>query len=146
MNVQLRAVTMEDAEQILEWRNDAATRANSFQKELIDMESHVNWLAGKLQDENCHMYIMVDRDMPVGQIRIDEVNHIGEISYMIAPSMRGKGYGKKILKLAEQSPAEGLQVLMGMVEDANESSKKCFRSNGYAEFVGKDCVCFIKTI
>ena len=146
MSMQVRAVTMEDAEMILEWRNDADTRANSCQKELIDRESHVNWLAGKLQDEKCHMYIMVDRDVPVGQIRLDVVNHIGEISYMIAPFMRGKGYGKKILKLAEQSPMEGLQVLMGMVEDTNESSKKCFRSNGYAEFTGKGCVCFIKTI
>ena len=38
MGIKLRPATIEDAEMILEWRNYAVTRANSFTKEIITLE------------------------------------------------------------------------------------------------------------
>jgi hypothetical protein len=40
----LRAATLGDAEQLLIWRNDPATRANSLDTELVPLEVHTRGL------------------------------------------------------------------------------------------------------
>lgn len=132
----IRRATLDDAEVILEWRNDETTRMNSFSKEKIELDSHIKWFKRKLSEESCALFMLMDEDEAVGHIRIDRVNDIGEISYMIAPQKRGKGYGKMIINRCEGVIPEEINVLMGMVNNENEPSRKCFISNGYAEFSG----------
>ena len=116
--IKLRPVTKEDADIILEWR----------------------------ADEKCHMYMLTDDDVPVGHIRIDRVNDIGEISYMTAPDKRGMGYGRKIIAECEKILPDGISVLIGMTLKDNEGSVKCFTANGYSEFTGGNVNCYIKTV
>ena len=116
--IKLRPVTKEDADIILEWR----------------------------ADEKCHMYMLTDDDVPVGHIRIDRVNDIGEISYMTAPDKRGMGYGRKIIAECEKVLPDGISVLIGMTLKDNEGSVKCFTANGYSEFTGGNVNCYIKTV
>ena len=142
----LRPATIEDAEIILEWRNDEETRHNSFSKDRIDLETHKKWFKSKLEDRNCFLFMMEMDGERVGQIRLDRVDDVGEISYTIAPDMRGHGFGKRILSLIEENVPEGICVIMGMVEEHNIASKKCFMSNGFAEFFGGGISCFIKNI
>ena len=146
MNAYLRKANIDDANIILEWRNDPLTRENSFSKEPIDPETHIKWFNSKLSDENCFMFILVDGTERVGQLRIDKVNDIGEISYMIAPNKRKMGYGKQIIKLAEGAVNSNIKVLVGLVESFNEASKKCFIVNNYSEFTGGDITCYIKLL
>lgn len=146
MNEKLRNVSIEDAEIILAWRNDEDTRKNSFSKEIISFETHMKWFSSKLEDENCFMYIMEIGPKPVGLIRIDKVSSFGEISFMIAPDERGKGYGKRILSLAEDNLPKGIDTLIGLVENENKASKKCFADNGFSEFKGGETICFAKTV
>lgn len=134
--MKIRPATMDDAEIVLEWRNDDITRANSFSKDIIDKDSHMNWYQRKIEDENCFLYIMENESEKIGQIRIDKVNDIGEVSYMIAPIKRGHGYGKQIIKLCESVIPKEIKTLIGLVEDHNIPSKKCFVFNEYAEFFG----------
>lgn len=146
MSLFLREATIDDANIILEWRNDPVTREHSFSKDIIDLETHLKWFERKLSDENCFMYILMDGTEKVGQVRIDKVNDIGEISYMIAPNKRKMGYGKKMLELSENVVSGNIKVLTGLVETKNEPSKKCFQSNNYTEFIGGDIACYIKVI
>lgn len=146
MNTYLRVADINDAEIILNWRNDKLTRNNSFSKDAIDLETHLKWFNGKLSDENCYMYILMDDTERVGQIRIDKVNDIGEISYMIAPDKRKMGYGKQIIRLIDEIAKDKIKVLVGLVESFNEASKKCFIASDYSEFIGGGITCYIKTL
>ncbi|MBQ8823225.1 MAG: GNAT family N-acetyltransferase [Lachnospiraceae bacterium] len=144
MSIYLRKATLADAEMILEWRNDAVTREHSFSKDEITLETHTNWMKNKLADVSCTMYILMDGEACVGQLRIDKVDNVGEISYMIAPDKRKMGYGKRIIALAEEIVSGDIKALMGLVEKVNEPSKKCFQASGYAEFIGGETICYIK--
>lgn len=147
MNVYLRDVTIEDVEIIFEWRNDLTARCNSFSNSIIDIESHIEWFNRKLAEPDCYMYILMDGEECVGQIRVDKVGDVGEISYIIAPDKRKMGYGKKILKLIEESADENIKVLTGFVKIDNQPSRRCFTYNNYSEFIAIDnIVCYIKAL
>lgn len=146
MNLFLRKAAMTDAEMILKWRNDPVTRMASFTKNEIDLEAHKKWYSAKLESPDCFLFIMMHDSECVGQLRIDRMNDIGEISYMIAPEKRGMGYGKKIIALADGAVPADLSVLTGLVESSNEASRKCFLRNGYTELTGGNIFCYIKTL
>ncbi|MDO4166472.1 MAG: GNAT family N-acetyltransferase [Eubacteriales bacterium] len=146
MSIFLREATKDDADIILEWRNDPLTRNQSFSKGLIDRETHIQWFLNKLSDTNCFLFILMDGTERVGHLRIDKVNDIGEISYMIAPDKRKRGYGKKIIGLSERVVPHNINALIGLVQNTNESSKKCFISNHYSEFSAGDIICYIKVL
>ncbi len=146
MSIFLREANTNDAQIILEWRNDPLTRNQSFSKEWIDMDTHLHWYHNKLSDKNCLMFILMDGTERIGHLRIDRVNDIGEISYMIAPAKRKMGYGKKIIELSESIVPHDIKALTGLVQNTNESSKKCFIDNLYSEFSAGDIICYIKTL
>ncbi len=146
MDLFLRSADINDAAKILDWRNDTLTRDNSFSKELIDFDTHIKWYESKLSDESCSLFILMDGAEKIGHVRIDTVNDIGRISYTIAPDKRNMGYGKKIIELSEKAVSSRVKVLTGIVQSSNEPSKKCFRSNNYAEFFSGDIVSYIKII
>lgn len=146
MHLFLRKADINDADIILQWRNDILTRNSSFSKELIDFDTHRKWFDNKLSDDNCFMYILMDGTERVGQIRIDKIKEVGEISYMIAPHKRGMGYGKKMIELIQGMVPSNIKALTGIVENSNEASKKCFRNNHYSEFSAKDITCYVKVL
>lgn len=147
----LRNATIEDARDVFNWRNDPTTRANSFNKDEIDLESHMLWFGKRLGRENSLMYILMNGNKKVGNIRIDIEGTTGEISYMIAPEARGKGYGKKILALLEKTLSESeagerINRLSGSVLKGNRASCRCFLANGYSETEQEDSYFFTKEI
>ncbi len=154
MMLYLRRATIEDAEDVLRWRNDPTTRENSFTKDEIDLESHLKWFEKKLGQENCFMYILMENDNKAGNIRVDVEDGQGEISYMIAPDFRGKGYGKKIIGLVEETLAEAassgdenakqIRILKGLTLKENVASGKCFVANGYECSDDGDSLLFTK--
>ena len=146
MSVNLRKATIEDAQDILDWRNDPVTRESSFTKEEIDLETHMAWFKKKLADESCHMFILVDGDKKVGNIRVDVEDKTGEISYMIAPNSRRKGYGRKIIALVEPEVSSAVTTLVAYTLKDNPASAKCFSANGYTREDGADSIKFTKSL
>ncbi len=142
----LRRATMDDATDLLNWRNDETTRANSFTKDEIDLQSHKKWLSKKLSDPGCFLFILTDGDDKVGNIRVDVTDDAGEISYCIAPGKRGRGYGKKIIALVEKEMPSRIKTLMGFTLKTNSASGKCFLSNGYTASDAEDALCYSKRI
>ncbi len=146
MSIYLREAAMEDALDILKWRNDEKSREGSFSKDTINIPQHLEWYKKKLADPNSHLFILMAEDAKAGHIRLDCQNDVAEISYMIAPDHRGKGYGKEILRLIEQDAPEGIKVLVGFTLPGNEGSRKCFADNNYRELTAGDVICYIKTL
>jgi len=142
----LRRATMEDALDILRWRNDETSRANSFNKDVIDLDSHKKWLSKKLSQKDCHMFIMMDGQDKVGNIRVDVTDDAGEISYLIAPEKRGRGYGKKIIALIEKEMPYEVKTLMGLTLKTNDASGRCFLASGYTASDAEDALCYSKRI
>ena len=146
MELYLKRATIEDAEDMLRWRNDPSTRENSFSKEEIDLKSHIKWLTRKLSQENSHIFILMDGDTKVGSIRVDVTDEVGEISYMVAPEHRGKGYGKKMIGLVEDMLPKDVRVLTGLTLKSNKASGRCFEANGYSFEDAEDAYCYSKTL
>jgi spore coat polysaccharide biosynthesis protein SpsF len=144
--IYLRRATMEDAEDILRWRNDETTRANSFTRDKIDLVTHKKWLEKKLSQPGCYMFILMNGDDKVGNIRVEKEEDAGEISYMIAPEHRGRGYGKKIIALVEKEMPPEVKTLIGLTLKENEVSGKCFLANGYTSSDAEDALCYSKRI
>lgn len=143
----LRKAQLEDALLVLEWRNDETSRKNSFNQEVISQETHLNWFKKKLSDESCLFYILEDEEGPAGCIRLDVTKDIGEISSMIEPSRRGKGYGTIIMSLMEKEAKKaGLKTLVGFVSSSNPASAKCCENNDYVKLVAGDIDLYIKNI
>ena len=83
------------------------------------------------------MFWLVEDDRYIGQARIrhklnDNLLNIGgHIGYYIRPSMRNKGYGTKILKLAlPQAKELGIDRALLTCDETNIGSRKIIEKNG----------------
>ena len=139
----LREVTMADAKLLLDWRNESSVRENSFHSEIIAYEDHLNWLEKKLADPAEIMRILMAGNVPVGQIRLSRDAKGIEISYSIDRAFRGCGYGKEIIRLAEDTLRERGYTgkVIGLVKNGNKASRKVFCSLYYR---GRGCGDYIK--
>lgn len=119
----LRKVVFDDWHLLLTWRNDPGTRLNSITSKLISEEEHKQWLQLALNNPNRQLFIAMDNGLPVGTVRADFEAATGfyELSWTVAPDMRGKGKGKEMVKmLAGQLPG----IVFAKVKKDNHSSIK----------------------
>lgn len=101
--VYLRKAKQGDMDMLYGWANDPAVRINSFNSEPIPYEDHVKWFNHVLDNEKILQFILMDGNVPVGQIRLNVDGEEAEIGYSIASKFRGKGYGRTILHLVHRS-------------------------------------------
>jgi UDP-2,4-diacetamido-2,4,6-trideoxy-beta-L-altropyranose hydrolase len=130
-----RPANERDEELLLEWANDPATRHNAFTQARITSAGHKIWLQAKLNDPGCRMFILETADkIPVGQVRFDREDQASAISYSVAPFLRGRGLGAKILEVALSSLAcEGHnELIVGRVKPTNLASRRIFEKLGFA--------------
>lgn len=81
---------------------------------------------------------LIDNDEFIGRTNIrHRLNNdwlfqiVGHIGYWIRPSKRGKGYGKKILKLGlKEAKKLGISDVLVTCDVGNESSRKVIEANG----------------
>jgi RimJ/RimL family protein N-acetyltransferase len=99
--MELRKADFNDWAMLLVWRNDAETRNNSVDIWKIGEEEHTSWLQHLLQNENRQLFVALEDDVPVGTVRADyePLTQQYELSWTVAPGMRGKGFGKHMVKL-----------------------------------------------
>jgi RimJ/RimL family protein N-acetyltransferase len=128
----LREATWEDRDFLFELANDEQVRANSFSQETIKYEDHINWLVNKLNDPTCKLFICMDENEKIGQIRLDISNRKAKISFSVVEAKRGQGIGTKMLELIKDKVEHELLVF-GEVKKENQSSQRSFIKAGYLQ-------------
>lgn len=132
--LKLKKCKKNDCALIYKWINDPIARKNSFHTELIPYEVHCNWYNNSLNNKNRLMYIAMEEEIPVAQIRIDNEDGIGVISYVVDEKQRGNGYGYKILNLIkEQIKDMNIEIITGLVKKDNIPSRKAFLKCNFVE-------------
>lgn len=132
--IYLRKAEYGDIDLLYRWANDPVVRNNSFHTNLIPYEDHVRWFSRMIADDSVLQFIMMDGNLPVGQIRLNIDGDEAEIGYSIAEEHRGKGYGHKILKLVADKVSEqypDINSLVAKVKPDNDVSNKLFQIEGY---------------
>lgn len=132
----VREVELSDDDLLFRWANDPQTRLNAFNSDVIEWDSHQQWLSRKLQDrEGCVFLIGCLPDgVPYGQVRFDrELNGDWMIDYSVAPEFRGLGLGRRLLAAAIDALIHRIPAatLVGMVKPFNKPSIKVFESLGF---------------
>ena len=95
----LRKVTKSDWKILLEWRNDKITRQNSFNSELISINTHKEFIKNTLINTDRNLFILEYNEIPVGTIREDRLDKDEfELSYTISPMYRGKKIGQIMMQ------------------------------------------------
>lgn len=139
--LKLRNAIFDDYRILFEWVNDKDVRKSSFNTQKISMKEHITWLKKKLNDNRCSIFIIYNEcNIPIGQIRIDFEESIGEIDYSIDYKFRGNGFGYKILELIKKR-FENID-LIGRVKLDNISSIKSFEKAGYIKILKSNYVEF----
>ena len=133
-----RFAEKDDVDLYFGWANDESTRNNSYNKENISYESHVEWFLRKVQSEQSSMYVYMTEDgSPVGQVRIDKDSVAGGNNAIIGISVdamnRGKGYSTQMLEMASgdflrRNPGFHITAYIFVT---NHASYKSFLKAGY---------------
>lgn len=122
--LKFREATLHDADLLLNWRNNELTRKNSFNKESIARQDHINWLRKTLKEGKSKIWIYVEHDpmdyisYPIGMMRVDYYSDSNfedyhELSWNINPAFRGKGYGTRMLKqYIEENPGHYIAKIL----------------------------------
>ena len=130
----LRRATIDDMDLIYDWANDPVVRSNSFNTNSIRYEDHQQWYKNVMEDASVLLYILMDDEIPIGQIRLNIQDSEAEISYSVSAEYRGKGYGKILLELivdeVKISHPE-IKTLLAKVKPDNLASNKLFVDEGY---------------
>jgi len=132
--VYLRVAEKSDIDLLFEWTNDPTVRRNSFKSDPISYEDHKRWFEQIMADDMALQYILMEDEVPVGQIRLNIEKGSAEIGYSIAAEYRGKGYGHRILHMIEEEVKKHypeIKVLIAKVKPENTVSKKLFESENY---------------
>lgn len=103
----LNNISLEDTADIVAWRSDPKIYCYFLSPHPIKEEEHINWFKNRyLQDDDrCDWMAFDDKNEPVGVFGIrrecsDSVE--AEVSYILAPNKKGKGYAREaVLKLIE---------------------------------------------
>lgn len=108
-------MTPDDADLLLQWRNDPETRRQSLQTAFVQRDEHQEWLKQSLARKDRQMYIAEVEGVPVGTVRVDLVDECHMLSWTVAPGVRGRGVGEAMVKKLVQkiSGRVGAEIKVG---------------------------------
>jgi len=131
----VRVATAEDAERLLEWRNDTGTRAASRMTAEIAPGEHAAWLVRVLVDGDCQLLIGEHAGAPVGQARFDALDDGRyEISVGLAREARGRGLGAPLIAAAVAwLRTRTAATIVAEVREDNAPSLRAFSRANFTE-------------
>lgn len=134
--LKLRGATIDDGPRLHAWRNHPETRAVSGDSAPIPLDAHMAWLARKLADADCRLFVAEIGGTAVGSIRFDRQADGGrEVSLYLDPDLTGLGLGRHLLNAGEQTiraEAGDAAVFTASVMPGNKTSARLFTNAGYA--------------
>lgn len=137
----LRPARPDDARPVWEWLQDPAVRAAAFASDPIPWETHERWFAARLTGGQAPYLIAEDESgRRIGQVRFERRDGRPEVSIVVEPSRRGKGWGRRLLvegcALARRTL--GVGPIEALVRADNAASVKAFEAAGFARAGTRD--------
>ncbi|MEO0411043.1 MAG: GNAT family N-acetyltransferase [Pseudomonadota bacterium] len=126
--ISLRRAVLNDAQVLLEWRNDPATRAASLTSHAISPVDHFDWLEKTLRMETRILWIAESQGRAVGTVRLDTAAQRQELSWTVAPDARGAGFGKAMVCAAL---AQTSGTIRARIRPENAPSRAIARACGF---------------
>ncbi|MEJ2681392.1 MAG: GNAT family N-acetyltransferase [Gammaproteobacteria bacterium] len=117
----LRPATTEDADILLEWRNDPETRKASHNTAEVQRNDHVSWLSRTLGNPERRLCVAEEDGDPVGTVRADFADGVWELSWTVSPRARGRGVAKRMVALLANEISEPIRA---EVKAGNTSSAR----------------------
>lgn len=130
----LRRATAADSADLLAWRNDPLTRANSRNTQAVAPNGHEAWLARALADANRRLWIGEVAGAAVGTASaVRDPRGTVEISVTVAPEARGRGIATRLVPAAV---AEARRLWPGApiraeIKPDNRASRAVFEACGF---------------
>jgi UDP-2,4-diacetamido-2,4,6-trideoxy-beta-L-altropyranose hydrolase len=134
--ISLRPAALDDCRRVWEWRNEPSARVMFFNSDEIPYEEHRRWFTTKLGDPDLVFLIVVDpAGEPVGYVRCQLHESVGDVSIALAPLARGRGYGSHALRGASARffAERPLRSLRALVRRGNGASLRAFERAGFVE-------------
>ena len=133
--MEIRRATIDDALQVLQWRNDPTSVAASKSGD-VSQTDHIRWFAASLSNLDRDLFIAVENGRDVGLVRFDKHDDTWLISINMAPAERGKGYGTAALRKAMSEV--GNRRFLAEVRPDNLASNRLFERCGFRRAEEKD--------
>ena len=147
--VNLRPITMDDTELIVNWRNEESVRKYFIFRDDFTNEMHNKWMKTKVETGEVVQYIIEDADnnMPVGSVYfrdIDKKNRTAEFGIFIGEEKaRGKGLGTEATRAFVEYGFKKIKLhrIMLRVLEENKRAIKSYLNVGFEiEGQAKDMV------
>jgi len=131
--VRLRRARMDDALDVLGWRNDPHTRAMSREGGLVEPDAHLAWFEKALADPRKLVFVAESDGRKVGMARFDDLGGAWEVSINLAPAERGRGFGRALLEaaLAALFQVVGSTPVIAEIKPVNTGSIRVFEAAGF---------------
>lgn len=131
--LRLRPARLGDLDRLLVWRNDEQTVRFSGTQRGVTRDEHRNWFVARLADPATRIWVATEGDLSVGMVRLDVESGLGEISVVVAPEFRGRGFGSSLLETATGLLRGDQQCerVLARVDPANAASIRIFEKHGF---------------
>ncbi len=134
--VHYRMANEEDVLLYYKWANDSVVRNNSFNKDVIEYDSHCKWFFSKLSSDKCFLYLFFNKhNIPIGQVRIENTGIETIIGISIDEKYRGRAFSNKMLIKATEDylSKHSKEKIVAYIKHGNIASLKSFISAGFIE-------------
>lgn len=133
----LRPILFEDAEMVLEWRNQDFVRLNMYYHKIIDLETHMKWFSSMMGDASLQYFIYEQNNIPLGLVaftNIDRKNNKAFWAFYAADNKKiGVGVEMETLALRYAFEELNLNKLCCEVLEFNSSVISFHRKFGFKQ-------------
>jgi perosamine synthetase len=139
--LRLRPATTDDAGRVFAWRNDPWIIARGASGAAVSWEAHASWFAETVAGERRRMFIVLEDETPIGQVRFDRIAGRGcEVSIYLVREHTGRGLGVQALDtaVAEIFRTWDVDAVVAWVRRDNPASLAAFEKAAFQRTRGED--------
>ena len=127
---------MDDAGELFSLANDDIVRRNSFSQGEIKWAEHLQWLSGKLSDDNCIFLVVSYSGKFAGQVRFDmaQLPNGALINISLCKNVRGLGLSSLVIDRSIKemlTMRRDVKFIRAYVKDENIPSARAFAKAGF---------------
>ncbi|MGZ9586255.1 GNAT family N-acetyltransferase [Paenibacillus marinisediminis] len=141
MYMELRPISMKDADWMLRTRNLESIRMQSINTSVISLEDHIKWMESTLQNTSRKVWITEADAFRIGVLRLDGCHPGVEVSIYVHPNHSSNGYGTQMItesiKLAKIH-FPNAYYLKAIIKSTNAASIKVFQKVGFTKAYGNE--------